>query len=458
MKPVLGQIVRLTKSLLLSFPGVGTDQPCAQFMPGKDRQVGSSGGIVATWWYSDQTFDAVEAVARLIIRSSAEYQDCDSESVRTVVTETMQEVCADRALFDVDAVLFGRRGTLFDCLRVPVPQYADAVLKAMQSNLTASIGNHCTVFAVPRLVVSSFSIPCEKVHVIAINDRAAWQSMIDRGYRFDTWSPASPLLGGRRFTPAGSFRSVLVSEDHGTSKGARFSSTLKFRKLLAVLVAIISDRARRTYHPSAAHPVTGCMQFPHASNADGSRAVLSDCGTLLPHYVSDIDVAPEDVQRLNEWYDDCEKCNPKSKDRIKKAAHFLNRAMNAEDIEAYVNYFVALDALFGQRGSVEKSILRGVAALGLGQPFVERAARLFAFRNEIVHGSSRYISECPGYDRYVEHFNEEPGSDLQRLAQLAVIGAPRLTASQWLTIAAGPSAELTTVDQSPADSSPRTLV
>jgi hypothetical protein len=230
-------------------------------------------------------------------------------------------------------------------------------------------------------------------------------SAIERGYQFDGWSLSSPKLGtGREFSPPADFTGVLASEGKGTPKGARLTSILKFRKLLGVLVAMVSVRLNRTYRPSAARAYEFCMQFPHAS-AVGGRAVRQDCGPLLPYYVSDISI--------------------------------LNRAMNADDIEAYINYFVALDALFGQRGSVEASILRGVRELQLGQSYVDKASRLYDFRNEIVHGGSRFVSECPGYERYVDHFKEDPVHDLQRLAQLAVIGAASLTANQWVEIASG---------------------
>jgi hypothetical protein len=452
VKPVLSQIVHLAKNLLLQPERPG--QPCAQFIAGKQSPLALAGGIGLTWWYGDQMFQATEAVARLVIGSSADYRDCDVESVKKVVATTMQELSADRSLFDLDAILFGRRKALLDCCRVPVPQFAEAVLRAIQANLAALIGQRCTIFAVPRVIAPSFSVPHQGLHLIAPNDVVAWQAIVAKGYQFDTWSPSSPTLGrGREFSPPSGFTCLLVSEDRGTPNGTRFNGSLKFRKLLAVLVAIVSERADRTYRPSAAPPFEFCMQFPHASSADG-RAIRTQCGPLLPYYVSDIAVTAADVKQVQEWYEDCELCAPESRDRVEKAAHFLNRAMNADDIEAYINYFVALDALFGQRGSVEASILRGVRELQLGPTYVEKASWLFDFRNEIVHGSSRFIAECPKYERYVEHFKRDPTSDLQKLAQLAVIHAPRIAPEQWLEIAAGVKAGTPATGSPPVDFAP----
>jgi hypothetical protein len=98
--------------------------------------------------------------------------------------------------------------------------------------------------------------------------------------------------------------------------------------------------------------------------------------------------------------------------------------MNSDDIEAYINYFVTLDALFGERGSVEASILAGVRALDINPAYIEKASWLFDLRNEIVHGGSRYITEWPKYTRYTQHFRSKPMADVQSLAQLAVLRAP----------------------------------
>ena len=98
--------------------------------------------------------------------------------------------------------------------------------------------------------------------------------------------------------------------------------------------------------------------------------------------------------------------------------------MNADDIEAYINNFVALDALFGERGSVEASIEAGILSLALGADLEQRVSCLFDLRNELVHGGSRYISEWPKYQSYVRHFKSQPLADVAKLARSAILAAP----------------------------------
>jgi hypothetical protein len=149
---------------------------------------------------------------------------------------------------------------------------------------------------------------------------------------------------------------------------------------------------------------------------------------VIPCFVSDVSLGSEDVASILQWYEQLDRCREEHQDRIEKAAHFVNRGINSDDIESYINYFVALDALFGQRGSVEVSILEGVRALNLDTSLTEKAPWLFDLRNEIVHGGSRYISEWPKYRRYTQHFRTKPMDDVRDLAQSAMLRAPDLYA------------------------------
>jgi hypothetical protein len=397
-----------------------------QFIAGKHSPFGFPSGIGLTWWYSDDTFHALDAVVALIIERSSDFRDCDPGSVSDAIKKTLQEICIDREIFESDAVVFSRCRTLFDCSAVAVPLFAAAILKEIETNLRARIGKRCTIFAVPRFQVTSFRFAEESIRVIAKKDRDAWQTLVNEGYQFDGWTPERPIVGSkedRAFSPLGDFECLLVAEEHGTQKGAQFNSTLRFRKLTAVLFAIASKRAAHPYHKAMARPFEFCVQFPHKSNPD-SLITRSSCDPVVPYFASDIPIGSDEVAATQDWYNRCFRCSGDTHSRVEKGAHFLNRGMNSDDIEAYINYFVTLDALFGERGSVEASILAGVRALDINPAYIEKASWLFDLRNEIVHGGSRYITEWPKYTRYTQHFRSKPMADVQSLAQLAVLRAP----------------------------------
>lgn len=425
MTPLLTQLVRLTKSILLR-PEDTAKRASAQFIAGKHSPFGFPSGIGLAWWYSDDTYHALDAVVALIIEHSTDFRDCDPDSVSEAVTKTLWEICIDQAIFKSDAVVFSRSRTLFECRAVAVQQFAEAILTEIERNLRARIGKRCTIYAVPRFQVTSFHLANESVRVIAKKDRDAWQALVNEGYQLDGWTSECPIVGSkedRAFAPPRDFECLLVAEEHGTQKGTRFNSSLRFRKLTAVLFAVASERSAHPYQKAMARPLEFCVQFPHKSNPD-SAITRSSCEPIVPYYASDIPIGSDEVAAIQDWYNRCSRCSGDTHSRVEKGAHFLNRGMNSDDIEAYINYFVTLDALFGERGSVEASILAGVRALDINPAYIEKASWLFDLRNEIVHGGSRYITEWPRYTRYTQHFRSKPMADVQSLAQLAVLQAP----------------------------------
>lgn len=423
------QIIRLTKSILLR-PVEPAKHPSAQFIAGKHSPFGFPSGIGISWWYADDTFQAREAVATLLIESAAEFADCDLESVTDVVSKTLQELCLEKRLFDGDAIFLSRHETLFACRVAPVTELADSILHEITVNLRSCMGRRCTVYAVPRFKAASFVVSGRSIRLIARDDEDAWQKLVDEGYQFDGWSPLRPQLGhrdDRTFCPPGNFECVLVAEENGTQQGARFSSILKFRKLAALLFATACERSPHAIHKAMTQPFEFCVQFAHKSNSVGN-VTRSDCNPVIPYLASDVRLGSEDIASVLEWYERLDRCGDGHQGRIEKAAHFVNRGINSDDIESYINYFVALDALFGRRGSVEASILEGVRALNLDTTLTEKAPWLFDLRNEIVHGGSRYISEWPKYRRYTQHFRTKPMDDIKDLAQSSMLRAPSLYA------------------------------
>jgi hypothetical protein len=425
--PLLSKIVDLTKHILLR-PDAGFKQPSAQFFAGRQTPRFVSGGVGLEWWYSEGTFQAIETVARLAISGAREFKDCDIETACRVVTTTLQQKCVDSSLFNIDQLGFGPHRTLFECRATDVPHLATAIAEAIAHNLRAGIGKRCTIYVVPRLQSPSFRIAGEPVRLIARDDDRAWNALIDEGYLFDGWAPSHPTTNfatHSALAPPSGFSCVLVAEQTGTADGTRFASLLSMRRLLAIVVATACVHQNRTFFKSMAQPLDFCIQFPHVSCPD-SGYVRTTCEPLLPYFASDVVVDTHALETVVAWYAAWSKCGEPARGRIEKGAHFLNRGMNSDNFEAFVGTFVALDALFGERGSVEQSILAGVRSLDIDPSYTEKAGWLFELRSELVHGGSRHISEWTKYLRYTEHFRTDPMADVVKLAQLAVLRAPQV--------------------------------
>jgi hypothetical protein len=427
MKHTLGQVVRITRSILIQ-PYSDNERPSVQFTSGNHHKfnslIGTSPGIC--WWYSADTFKAKEALASLLKEMDRDFKDCDTESVVTTISKTFQEICLDREIFNSDAVFLRQKPNLFECRQqISVDKFAERILNAIKSNLRGIIGRRCTLYSLPRYRGRSFMVPGTGLRTIAKTDESAWSEFAKEGYVMGGWSPQSPRLNGSGdcFPARADYEYVLVSEEYGTQQGAKFSSSIRFRKLITIMYAVATARSHFPSHKAMAQPFRSCLQFPHSSAPD---LVInqSDCDALSPYYTSDIILQPDAIQELQSWYRDSAACSADFKQRLDKATYFVNRGMNAEDIEDYINHFVALDALFGEGGSVEASILSGIQKLALGQEQEEKVRWLFDLRNELVHGGSRYITEWPKYHRYVSHFKTKPLADIGQIARWAILRAP----------------------------------
>lgn len=427
---LLGQLTRFARSILLQ-PDDPSKRPSLQFILGKPRY---PIGIGLSWWYSDDTWPALDGAAALIVSHCVEFRDCDLETVREAISDAIQELASNRNVFDVDKVITAETKTLFEARAIAdTPKFAQTLLGEIQCKLRSQICKSCTVYVVPRFKTSSFKIEQDDVMIINKQDHESWRALVEKGYVFDGWSPASPHFSNRRdegsFTPQVKFECVLVSEKHGTARGSRFGSILAFRALMAVLFATASDYAPYPIHRSAADSPEFCAQFPHTSCQDRNLQ-RKDCSPIVPYYASDIDVPQDAINRILAWYAACGSCGQEQADRLRKAAHFLNCGMNSRGVEAFLNYFIVLDALFGSRGAVEASIISGVGALKMDSAFTEKTRWLFELRSELVHGGSRHIAEWPRHSRYLKHFRSEPLRDVVVLAQQALLRSPTMFCAQ----------------------------
>ena len=425
MKIVLGQIVNLTKAIRLR-PRHPGERGWRQFIAGNKSSRGFPGGIGLTWWADEDIRSAIEAVATLIITERPEFKDCDLATVADVVLDTLQEICLDNTVFAADDVLAMRQHTLFDCHRPKVMEFASALHLAMQASLRRRISRYCTIYVLPRFISQSFNLVDKSLHVVAKDDSAAWDELVRKGYVFDGWSPSRPKQDGRDdfvFTPKGRIDSILAAEDHGTQKGVHFNSILRFRQLIALLYAVVSERSQYPIHKSMADPPEFCIQFTHRDSGE-CKLIRQDCRPLVPVYSVDVAIEANDRASVAEWYSTVASASDEVQGRAEKGAHFFNRGINSDDTEAFINFFISLDAIFGERGSVEASILSGVSELGLDDKDSEKTRWLFELRSELVHGGSRYISEWPKYVRYRTHFRSEPAHDVQRISRMAILRAP----------------------------------
>ncbi|QTR48955.1 HEPN domain-containing protein [Candidatus Thiothrix anitrata] len=422
MDKIIGQIIVLTKNIFLSSPD-GSRNGMEQFFVGKSDPFRFTGGFGLSWWYTKLSFKTVENISFLINSQLIEFSGCDHKSIQCVIRDTLHEICVDKKIFNGDLVCFGGKNNLFECkIESDVKKYGIYILDAILENIRKSIASRSIIYAAPRITGQSFSISSEKLHIIHKYDRDKWNKLLDLGYCTDQWNPASGNFMDGQTTAFSSkkYDYVFVAETEGTIEGSRFSASLKFRKLFSVISAIIEYSFRSKV---MARPYSMCLQIPHSKSQE-KNFTLNEIGELFPYYGNEIKLNESNILKIKQWYETEQNLTSQQRNRIEKCAHFINKGMNSSDIESYIHYFVALDALYGKIGSVFNSIEEGINRLPDSNYWNKKISWLFDLRNELVHGGSRYIEEWPKYMRYYRHFEAEPVRDIEKLVFHALASAP----------------------------------
>lgn len=428
MKNLLGQIVALTKNIKLKKPSE-SNYGMEQFSAGRKDPTMLFGGIGITWWYTKNAYRAIENISFIICSEIREFKDCDHKTIQDCIKSTLREICVEEPAFDGDAILFSEKESLFECRKTDnIELFSSHIAQYLFEKIRDSISKWCIIYTPPRLTGESFSIESEKLHIINKKDKASWKTLEQEGYLINEidQETGSYRSGGATPFTLKSYDYYIISKEQGTKKGSNFNASLKIRTLLSVTTSVASPKHRLKV---AEKPHSLSLQIPNKSS--GIRTItISEIGNLTPYYADRNTLSPSDINEILNWYRVENSLNTEERNRIRKCAHFVSRGENSDDPDSFIYYFVALDALFGNRGSVEKSIGLGVSLLPSSNTWSEKFSWLFELRNELVHGGSRFIEEWARYMKYYRHFSTEPSHDMEQLSFLALRSAPKLFENQ----------------------------
>lgn len=107
--------------------------------------------------------------------------------------------------------------------------------------------------------------------------------------------------------------------------------------------------------------------------------------------------------------------------RLAVALECCGAAWNQPERERFMQLCVALDALFGIKGQVAKSIREGVKMNAKGVSEAEERCRLLlSMRNDLLHGDSFALAQCMDYLEYNERFGVRPSRDQVSLLRACV--------------------------------------
>lgn len=422
-RAILGQIIKLAKSIALQEP-IDKKGFKLEFVARIPRLELIEIGPTVTLWKTEGSFEAIKNIARMIRFCHPEAVDCDSKTIEGLTMKTIEDLILDESIFQLDSILTSSQRCLVDCrVDQDINEFANKIYSQLMSQVRTSINHWCNVIGVPRVICDSFDIPQAHIALISRMDTKKWEEVVSTKYKTNKWSHllgCVPDSGGIQLFGF-ECRSLVVHQAHGTQLGTKFSSRLEFARFFAVLYATVTVEEDKRLLRASAAPYRWCIQFPSLSSSVLGTTQSELDEAVFPFFCADFQLSHHAVETIQNWYLGLTNLPDARRSRVEKACHFANRGIMTDGLDSYVNFFISLDALYGEAGGVEASIQRGIESLPIDISLKERVSWLYDLRNELVHGGSRFCAEWRDYDRYYLHFRTKPEEDIKRISCIALL-------------------------------------
>ncbi len=427
LKNITNKVIDFTKQVCLKQPADASILP-TKFLAGKNKwQFLGSFGL--EWWITQRGQNCCEDIADMAIKFDSQLQGGDRESFCEIIKTTLQENANNKDIFNFDNIFFGLVDNLFEARATKnANEFSLCLWREIYTNLKNSIVTWIVLYPLRQIQSNSYSLGFDGLSLLASNDRDAWQQISEYYGNAKYWNPAFGMWENEQnqstFKEFIGAPTWLVCEASGTQLASRKLAGQRMRTFLALLFSYLDNQEPTLLLKSGADTACYSIQFPDDSTKVGFRYVSSAIGTLAPPLLVDgfLNVSSEIVSKVRNWYLQWASAPDTPKRRAITASHFIHYAIIHDDLERFIHFFIALDALFGERNKVEKNITESIKYIFPGDSKWEtRIEKLYDLRNELVHGGASSISDWSELYNYRRQFKSHPLQDIKTAAMRELI-------------------------------------
>lgn len=420
---ILGKMLALTKQIFFKEPIGGYDFRTSFLTGGRDpfSLIGSLG---LEWWFAKPAGKIRDDIANMSISYCPDLKGGDRLSFCKIIVDVLQENALNSELFDGDRVLLRNADTLFECRSVQnEKEFALRLWNKIYHAMEESLIKWIVLYPLPKVEVHTAALGFDGITLLSSNDKSAWEQVCQSyssNARF--WNPSSGMdKDDKESLFKKPISTWLLCEVYGTESAVIELARRCMRTFIAVLFSYLQEKFRNLLTKSMADEISYSVVFPQA----GAKAKIGQSYTpisrLLPPLIIDVNILPEDVSEIRKWYKLHSSACHKYMQRATTASHFIHYAIMADDLERFIHFFIALDALFGERDKVQDSIISGIKKTFSNDVLWEnRAERLFDLRSELIHGGSSMIEDWKDLDHYRGYFKSHPLEDVGFAAMTAL--------------------------------------
>lgn len=423
---IFGKIIALTKEIHLTEPPNGKGS-LHQFRggDGKTKGIFRISGIYLNWWFTDSSRRIIEELVEMATEVIPDLRAGSRDSLGKVIVDTLKDNALNRDLFVSNKMFLGNAKTMFEARAVlNVQDFADLLWNKILQELSSSISKWLVIFPLIRVKSTSVDIGYDGISLLSPDDKNRW-SQLSAKYKINLdWDLK---IGGTEkanlnyFIRGLPFMWLSCEVAAGTFESAKEKASRRMRSLTSVLLSVLYQRDKWVLTKSSMVSPSDCIQFPAQDSTEQGTEIISHVGELLPPLSKDMNLSEGDINNVKDWYDRFQSSPNEIQKRCVAASQFLNYGAVAGELERFIHFFISLDALFGVRGHVEKTITHGLKQLYQSEPEWEyRASRLFDLRSTLVHGGCASIDEWDGLERYRRHTDSHPLKDVTDAAMKAL--------------------------------------
>jgi len=142
------------------------------------------------------------------------------------------------------------------------------------------------------------------------------------------------------------------------------------------------------------------------------RIEIRELGPFLPRLMRPKVLPKELIDRMRGFLKP--RSTPKRDNRFRVALQFLSLGWILTGDQSFMNWFIAIDALFGKKGGWEKAIKNGVdnRLSALNARSGDRIDLLMDIRHDLLHGRCSSVSSSEKYLPYRKRFKNDPLKDI----------------------------------------------
>jgi hypothetical protein len=411
---ILGRILALTKQIFFEKPGDHRSFHNS-FLTGGQSPFSLSGSIGLEWWLTEDAFQFCDEIANMSMSFFPELRGGDTASFSQVIKDVLKENALNEELFDSDKVFLMNANVLFDGRSVlKVKDFALKLWDKIYQGMVRSTADWIVLYPLYRVKGQSAALGFDGITLLSSEDTHTWELFCKRYSNARSWKPASGMRKeGEEFIFKNPPSMWLLCEIHGTESGARMYAGSLMRTFIAVLFSLFHDRYSNLLAKSMAEEFSYSTQFPRDGSHIRSGQTSASIGRLFPPLMIDLNISPEDITEIRKWYLLRSSASSINLRRSTTASHFIDYAIMTDDLERFIHFFIALDALFGEQDKVERTITDGIKRTFPGNlRWEERAKWLFDLRSELIHGGSSRIEDWKDFGRYRRYFKSNPLTDV----------------------------------------------